>query len=549
MEGVEVSDILLDTGCSRTMVHADLVPKHKIIPGEATTVKCVHGDNILYPMADVVVQMEGVELKVKVAVSEELPVSVLLGTDVPELGQLLHSNPITLHTPGFKYALVTTRAQSQQQKEVREMKAAEVSRNQEEIQQLVGGRSGATEHGGGEQSEDQTIEGGGDTTTHGEQEEHMDGEEFLGEQGGVGASFSDDMFEETGVRPYLTRRMKRQQRKEHGLVRAKDGRGTRREPPMDATLPMNTEKLKELQETDPSLTGMEIVPGYFQRDGVMYRRWVPKGRAEDAAVEQIVLPRACRKTVLHLAHTIPLGGHLGRKKTVDRIMKRFYWPTLFRDVADFVKSCTECQKAGGRPVVKAPMIPLPVIDEPFERVAMDIVGPLPRSRAGHRYILVMCDYASRYPEAVPMRCVDAEHVAEELVKIFARVGLPKEILTDQGSNFTSELLKEMYRLLHVGGIWTSPYHPQTDRLVERFNGTLKSMLRKCAKEEGKDWDQLIPYVLFAYREAPQESTGFSPFELLYGREVRGPLDVIKEEWKPSPKSSESVVSHMLLMRE
>ena len=146
-----------------------------------------------------------------------------------------------------------------------------------------------------------------------------------------------------------------------------------------------------------------------------------------------------------------------------------------------------------------------------------------------------------------MRCVDAEHVAEELVKIFARVGLPKEILTDQGSNFTLVLLKEMYRLLHVSGIRTSPYHPQTDGLVEHFNGTLKSMLKKCAMEDGKDWDRLIPYVQFAYREAPQKSTGFSPFELLYGREVRGPLDIIKEEWEPSSKSSESVVSHMLLM--
>jgi len=80
---------------------------------------------------------------------------------------------------------------------------------------------------------------------------------------------------------------------------------------------------------------------------------------------------------------------------------------------------------------------LPIIDTPFQRIAMDIVGPLPRSRQGHRYILVMCDYATRYPEAVALRSIDAEHVAEELVKVFARVGIPEEILTDQGSNFTS----------------------------------------------------------------------------------------------------------------
>ena len=195
------------------------------------------------------------------------------------------------------------------------------------------------------------------------------------------------------------------------------------------------------------------------------------------------------------------------------------------------------------------MIPLPVIGEPFERIAMDVVGPLPRSRSGHRYILVICDYATRYPEAVAMKTVDAEAVAEELLKFFSRVGIPKEILTDQGTNFTSQLLAELYRLLHVDALRTSPYHPQTDGLVERFNGTLKEILRKSAQVDGRDWDKLLPYVLFAYREALQESIGFTPFELLYGRDIRGPLDVVKEEWETHPKSDLNVVSHIMMMRE
>lgn len=216
------------------------------------------------------------------------------------------------------------------------------------------------------------------------------------------------------------------------------------------------------------------------------------------------------------------------EKTRQRILRRFYWPTLFRDVEQFCKSCISCQKSGNRKVPKAPLIPLLVISEPFTRIAMDIVGPLPRSSAGHKYILVMCDYATRYPEAVPLRSIDAEHVAEELIKLFARVGIPREILTDQGSNFMSQLLAEPYKLLHIHSIRTSPYHPQTDGLVERFNQTLKNMLRKVMAKEGKDWDKLLPYLLFAYREVPQASTGFSPFELLYGRAVRGPLDMIRE---------------------
>ena len=180
---------------------------------------------------------------------------------------------------------------------------------------------------------------------------------------------------------------------------------------------------------------------------------------------------------------------------------------------------------------------------------MDIVGPLPRSRSGNKYILVICDYATRYPEAIPLRSIDAEHVAEELLKVFARVGVPQEILTDQGSNFTSQLLAETYRLLHVQPIRTSPYHPQTDGLVERFNQTLKAMLRKAAADDEKDWDKLVPYLLFAYREVPQTSTGFSPFELLYGRPVRGPLDILKESWEASKRSSESIVSYVLSIQE
>ena len=187
--------------------------------------------------------------------------------------------------------------------------------------------------------------------------------------------------------------------------------------------------------------------------------------------------------------------------------------------------------------------------EPFERIAIDIVGPLPRSRKGYQYVLVICDYATRYPEAIPLRCTDAHRVAEELIVFFSRMGIPREILSDQGSNFMSQLLKEIYRLLHIHPIRTTPYHPQTDGLVERFNKTLKSMLKRVASEEGRDWDTLLPYILFAYREVPQATTGFSPFELVFGREVRGPLDILKEEWEAGKRASESVVSHVLLLRE
>ena len=331
----------------------------------------------------------------------------------------------------------------------------------------------------------------------------------------------------------------------------------------DATTPhaldISAEELKVLQSTDPTLDTVRKAAsghpstagvGFFERDGLVYRRWKRPGRnSEDSGVDQLVLPLQCRGVVLKMAHDIPLAGHLGKEKTAQRILQRFYWPTLYHDVAEYCRGCAVCQKSSHHRVRHAPLVPLPVIDEPFRRIAMDIIGPLPRSRSGKRYVLVVCDYATRYPEAVPLKSIDAAHIAEELVNLFSRVGVPEEILTDQGSNFTSQLLTEMYRMLHIHPIRTTPYHPQTDGLVERFNQTLKSMLRKAAVDEGKDWDKLIPYLLFAYREVPQSSTGFAPFELLYGRSVRGPLDVLRDTWEAGKRSEESVVSYVLSVRE
>ena len=192
---------------------------------------------------------------------------------------------------------------------------------------------------------------------------------------------------------------------------------------------------------------------------------------------------------------------------------------------------------------------MPIIDEAFSRIAMDMIGPLDRTNSGNKYILVVCDYATRYPAAIPLRNIDAETTSEAMVEVFTRYGIPREVLTDQGSNFMAELMQRVLELLQVSHIKTSPYHPQTDVLVERFNGTLKKMLNKFAQEHPKEWDKLIPYLLFAYREVPQESTGFSPFELLFGRHVRGPLDVLKESWETKHKVGDDVLTYVTEMRE
>ncbi|XP_076439384.1 uncharacterized protein LOC143278408 [Babylonia areolata] len=148
----------------------------------------------------------------------------------------------------------------------------------------------------------------------------------------------------------------------------------------------------------------------------------------------------------------------------------------------------------------------------------------------HVYILTMVDYATRYPEAVPLKDITSESVAEALFNMWTRTGIPSEVLTDRGTQFTSQVMQEVYRLLSVRGLTTTPYHAQCNGLVERFNATLKTMLRRLSHERPRAWDRWIPALLFAYREVPQESTGYSPFELLYGRTVRGPMQILREHW-------------------
>lgn len=263
------------------------------------------------------------------------------------------------------------------------------------------------------------------------------------------------------------------------------------------------------------------------KNGILYRLCKT---FDGRDVSQVVLPIELRERILKLAHEAVMSGHQGRKKTKDRIWNQFWWPGLNADVTRFCRSCDICQRtvAKGK-VANVPLGKMPVIDTPFDRVAVDIVGPIqPVTDKKNRYILTLVDYATRYPEAEPMKDIHAETVAETLVNMFTRVGIPREILSDQGSQFMSAVMKEVCRLLSVKQLVTTPYHPMCNGLVEKFNGTLKNMLRRMCAEKPKDWDRYIGALLFAYREVRQESLGYAPFELLYGRTVRGPMSIMRE---------------------
>ncbi|XP_061194307.1 uncharacterized protein LOC133202481 [Saccostrea echinata] len=292
--------------------------------------------------------------------------------------------------------------------------------------------------------------------------------------------------------------------------------------------------LKKLKEMADKGTVKQFSDGgsskMYYRKELLYREFNSPIVSIGKVFRQLITPKQYRDMVRKLAHESIMAGHLGVKKTTDRIMVEFYWPGIQADIGRFCKSCDVCQRT--IPKGKFPAVPLgqmPLIPEPFQRVAVDIIGPLqPIAVRGNRYILTVVDYATRYPEAIALPGIETERVAEALVDIFSRVGVPTEMLSDQGTQFTSEVIKEVSRLLSFKRITTTPYNPMCNGLMEKFNGTLKQMLKRMCAERPKDWDKYLYPLLFAYREVPQESLGFSPFDLLYPHSVRGPMMIVKE---------------------
>ena len=299
-------------------------------------------------------------------------------------------------------------------------------------------------------------------------------------------------------------------------------------------------KARELAESENDSKEGKRNTSFVMQDGLLHRVFQPNSVTDGNQIVQLVVPKPYRKSVMKLAHEGIMGGHQGVKKTTDKILLGFFWPGLQADVSRFCQSCDICQRtiSKGR-VPRVPLGKMPVIDVPFKRIAVDLVGPIqPITSRKNRYILTVVDCATRYPEAVALPNIETTTVAEALVQIFSRVGVPQEILSDQGTQFTSDLMRDIGRLLSIKQMTTSPYHPACNGLVERFNGTLKKILRRICADRPTDWDRYLAPILFAYREAPQASMGFSPFELLYGRTVRGPLLILKELWTGKQQNEE-----------
>lgn len=321
---------------------------------------------------------------------------------------------------------------------------------------------------------------------------------------------------------------------------------------------INSQELIALQRQDPELVRLFAIaekpstnsPKYSLENGVLTRR-IPASHSTSEQLKQIVLPKNLRIKVLKIAHDSVFAGHLGIKKTQDRVLRHFFWPGIYGEIQRYCRSCPICQKMLNVKPAKAPLINLPVINSPFKRVAVDLIGPMPLSRRGNRYALVYLDLATKYPDAVPLKNIDTESVALALMDIFSRVGLPSEILHDRGTQFMSSVMARFNELLKIKSIQTAAYNPKCNGSVENFNKTLKSMLKKISVDDPRNWDIFLQPLLFAYREVPQASTGFSPFELLFGHEVRGPLYLIKEQILNLNQNAEeaSMTEYVMSMRD
>jgi len=268
---------------------------------------------------------------------------------------------------------------------------------------------------------------------------------------------------------------------------------------------------------------------------------------------RIFVPRGLRKEVLQLNHDHMLAGHLGIAKTIARIQDRYTWPFLASDVTNYINGCLICAKQKSIGTHTAPLQSMPVPQKIWDTLAMDISGPIIESNDGHKYILVIMDYATRYIIACPMKDQTAKTVAKHFVKeVLLKYGAPSKVLSDQGKNFLSELMNEVCLLFNVTRLRTTAYHPQTDGLVERCHKTIKSMITPYLEEKPENWNKYLPFIILALNAAKHASTGYSPFYLLFGRDpslatdltppfrtrsIDEFVEIISVEWKRALKAT------------
>ncbi|GFT68536.1 retrovirus-related Pol polyprotein from transposon 412 [Trichonephila clavipes] len=260
------------------------------------------------------------------------------------------------------------------------------------------------------------------------------------------------------------------------------------------------------------------------RNGVLYRKW----ESDDGKTFrwQLILPKTKISTVLKELHDSPTGGHSGVMKNLQKVRERFYWNSVQSDVEKCCRTCDPCAARKGPKKRTRGRLQLYNVGAPFERITFDILGPLPRSSDGNNNILIVMDF-TKWPEAYPIPDQEATTVAEVLIQHWiSRFGVPLQLHSDQGRNFDSAVCKRRCEILAIDKTRTTALHPQSDGMVERFNRTILNSLSLLVSSNQQDWDKKLPFFLFAYRSAVHETTGYCPSQMLFGRDLRLPADLL-----------------------
>ena len=239
---------------------------------------------------------------------------------------------------------------------------------------------------------------------------------------------------------------------------------------------------------------------------------------------QLVVPTDLVHVVLEAFHDN--NGHMGIDKTYSKIRFRYFWYNMYRDVVEHIQKCEPCVMRKSHKKA-TPMQDMPIPNYPFEIVGIDTCGPYSLTNGENRYLVTIIDHFSGWPEAFPVKDKSAMSIAGVLCKEFLpRHSCPRIILSDQGTEYCNEVINVLSREMNIHRVRTAPYHPQTNGKTERFHRAMNDMLAKTVRPDHSDWDECIAAALMAYRTSVNDTTRFTPFFLVYGRDPILPLDTL-----------------------